>query len=114
MNAQEIIANFEAQSAEMERQLDSLAHALIGCNTVIRTSAGLYLRHELIDDGLNVRWIPTSIARATRWEPASAQRIADSLPKSELWNPEPTYLITALQREILDLNKLIDAIKAAN
>ena len=102
----ECIATVSDTACNIREQQNALSRALVGDNTVLRTSPGLYLTYKTNTDGTR-SYQPTCITRAVRWTPEAAQRVADSLPKSEHWNPTPVSLHEALATELESCEKTL-------
>lgn len=87
--------------AEQERNL----RALIGHNTVISTSDGLYLRQE------GNMFIPTSISSCSRYTPEHAAHLVNTLPQSPDWVPVAVNLHTALARELASMTAVLNVVE---
>lgn len=92
----------------MTRQLDALSHALIGCNTVIALSEGMYLRN---DGG---KTSVTCITRCSRWEPKVAARICegDNVRDGAGNVGKPVRLHIALETELARSKQLLANVQA--
>lgn len=103
----EFVAMLREDIGDIERQLDTLSRALVGHNTVIETSEGMYL----VNNG--GKYGVTSITRCSRWFPEDASKLCanDNIKNGAGLVAKPVKLRTALRTELQRANELLDTVK---
>lgn len=104
----QIIKTLEDSITEIKEEQARNRRALIGDNTVICVSEGLYLRQE------GKIFTPTSISRCTRYPVERAVQLTNTLPQSPDWMPVATNLHEALNRELHSLMTVLNLVQTNN
>jgi hypothetical protein len=104
--ASKAVNKLGASILALRAQIRALESTLVGENTVIRTSPGLYLKN------FKAAFKPVSLVDATRWSYADAEKIADGLPRMPQWQPLCVKLVDALRLELADETNLYNELKA--
>lgn len=104
----EITALLQTEIESIERQLDTLTRALVGHNTVIEVSEGLYVRRE--GGTISV----TGISHCSRWYPEDAAALCkDGNISDGAGNVgKPVKLHTALRTELQRAKDLLATVTA--
>lgn len=101
----QLVKTLKDAMAEIQEEQKRNKRALIGDNTVIRVSDGLYLRQE------GKTFIPTSISNCSRYTDVRAIELANSLPSSPDWVPLAVNLHVALDRELYALSAVLNTVE---
>lgn len=102
----EVLATLAIRANEIDRQIDMLSRCLVGDNTVVRTSPGLYLRYE--GDQYRVCGIECS----SRYPRESAERVAANVTNGFGDVATAVNLQDALREERDELIRLAAVINA--
>lgn len=104
--AKEVIAIFNERAAAISNQIDMLSRCIVGNNTVVRTSPGLYLRFAG-----GVEFYPVGVEACSRWTPEDGARIAADCSNGAGDKATAVLLIDALRDEQATLAGLIAALE---
>lgn len=108
MARSEVVSELQRYAFEIQARIEGLKGVMMGQNSVVRASPGLYLVPKGEDYG-----VAGILQGVVMWSPSDAKKMAEhcrKYPGSEA--AEAVFFADALRQELAELNKLIDCYAA--